>query len=178
MANLYEKFVLNYYKKHYPELKAKSEVISWNVNSMNSDDEALAFLPRMRTDITLTYANKILIIDTKFYQYSLVKYSRYQNSHLKHHSDNLYQIFTYVKNKDKINTGNVKGLLLYAQTVKDGEIRHKYMMAGNEFYVQTLNLNQDFARIKAQLDDIVNLIKDKKALYYKMMCTQNIGHIN
>lgn len=164
MANLYEKFVLNYYKKHYPELKAKSEVISWNVNSMNSDDEALAFLPRMRTDITLTYANKILIIDTKFYQYSLVKHSRYQNSHLKHHSDNLYQIFTYVKNKDKINTGNVKGLLLYAQTVKDGEIRHKYMMAGNEFYVQTLNLNQDFARIKAQLDDIVNLIKDKKAL--------------
>lgn len=118
----------------------------------------------MRTDITLTYANKILIIDTKFYQHSLVKHSRYQNSHLKHHSDNLYQIFTYVKNKDKINTGNVKGLLLYAQTVKDGEIRHKYMMAGNEFYVQTLNLNQDFARIKAQLDDIVNLIKDKKAL--------------
>lgn len=164
MANLYEKFVLNYYKKHYPELKAKSAVIRWNVNSMNSDDEALAFLPRMKTDITLTYANKILIIDTKFYQYSLVKHSRYQNSHLKHHSDNLYQIFTYVKNKDKINTGNVKGLLLYAQTVKDGEIRHKYMMAGNEFYVQTLNLNQDFARIKAQLDDIVNLIKDKKAL--------------
>ena len=59
-------FVLNYYKKHYPELKAKSAVIRWNVNSMNSDDEALAFLPRMRTDITLTYANKILIIDTKF----------------------------------------------------------------------------------------------------------------
>ena len=41
------------------------------------------------------------------------------------------------------------------------------MMAGNEFYVQTLNLNQDFARIKAQLDDIVNLIKDKKALQNK-----------
>ena len=54
---------------------------------------------------------------------------------------------------------------MYAQNCqKMGEIRHKYMMAGNEFYVQTLNLNQDFARIKAQLDDIVNLIKDKKAL--------------
>lgn len=57
---------------------------------------------------------------------------------------------------------------MYAQTVKDGEIRHKYMMAGNEFYVQTLNLNQDFARIKAQLDDIVNLIKDKKLYRIKI----------
>lgn len=161
MANLYEKFVLNYYKKHYPELKAKSEVISWNVDS---DGEALSFLPRMRTDITLKYANKILIIDTKFYQYSLVKHSKYKNSHLKYHSDNLYQIFTYVKNKDKLNIGNVKGLLLYAQTVENGEIRHKYIMGGNEFYVQTLNLNQDFANIKTKLNDIIELIKDKKAL--------------
>lgn len=156
MANLYEKFVLNYYKKHYPELKAKSENIIWNVDG---DEQALLFLPIMRTDITLTYEDKTLIIDTKFYQRSLMKHGKYESSHLKHHSDNLYQIFTYVKNKDKVNSGKIKGLLLYAQTIQEGDINHKYMMGKNEIYVRTLNLNQDFKGIKNQLADIANLIK-------------------
>lgn len=32
------------------------------------------------------------------------------------HSGNVYQIFTYVKNQDTANTGNVSGMLLYAKT--------------------------------------------------------------
>ena len=157
MANLYEKFVLNYYKKHYPELRAKSENIIWNVNG---DKQALLFLPRMRTDITLTYKDKILIIDTKFYQCSLTKQDRYQDSHLKHHSNNLYQIFAYVKNRDRVNTGKIKGLLLYAQTIQDGKIDHKYIMDKNEIYVRNLNLNQDFVDIENQLASIVDIVKN------------------
>lgn len=70
------------------------------------------------------------------------------------HSNNLYQIFTYVKNLDKENTGNVSGLLLYAKTTDKMQPDHVYQMGGNIIGVKTLDLNCDFAEIKKQLDDI------------------------
>ena len=74
-------------------------------------------------------------------------------------SGNLYQIFTYVKNKEselKENDIEVSGMLLYAMTNENIQPNSEYMMSGNKISVKTLNLNQNFELIKAQLDDIVN----------------------
>lgn len=71
----------------------------------------------------------------------------------------LYQIFTYVKNKEselKENDIEVSGMLLYAMTNENIQPNSEYMMSGNKISVKTLNLNQNFELIKAQLDDIVN----------------------
>lgn len=73
-------------------------------------------------------------------------------------SAHLYQIFAYVKNMDQGNTGNVSGLLLYAQTADEMFPEGKpFIISGNSIGARTLNLNQDFKHISKQLDDIVKL---------------------
>ena len=71
-------------------------------------------------------------------------------------ADNLYQIFSYVKNMDIDNTGNVSGLLLYAKTEEDtfpdGE---PIVIVGNRIGARTLDLNRNFTEIAKQLDGIV-----------------------
>lgn len=147
MHVLYEKFILAYYKKHFPQFKVTQSHIPWN-----TDDGMIELLPRMRSDIMIEYKEKVLIIDAKYYDSSMQTNSRYGNKTI--HSHNLYQIFAYVKNKDTMHSGNVSGMLLYANT--DGENPDKqYLMDGNKISVKTLDLNCDFVEVRKQLDAII-----------------------
>lgn len=108
----------------------------------------------MQTDITLTYGGQTLIIDAKYYE--RIWQSRFDVETF--HSGNLYQIFTYVKNKDAAVAGTghqVSGMLLYAKTDEDLVPDNVYHMSGNQISVKTLDLNQAFPKIAAQLDSIV-----------------------
>ena len=68
----------------------------------------IRFLPIMQTDIFLRLKEKILILDAKYYGRSLQQqFDKYTL-----HSGNVYQIFTYVKNQDKDNTGLKRSLRL------------------------------------------------------------------
>ncbi len=149
MSRLYEKFILNYYKKEHPKISASSSKIDWQI-----DDGIDFLLPKMLSDVMLEYSDKILIIDAKFYSHNTTQnYGKDM-----HHTTNLYQIFTYVKNKDievKGNDMEVSGMLLYARTNEDIQPDSDYVMSGNKISVKTLDLNQDFEIIKNQLDDIV-----------------------
>ena len=72
-------------------------------------------------------------------------------------SAHLYQIFAYVKNMDKANTGNVSGLLLYAKT--QDEVFPEgapFVIGGNRIGAKTLDLNVDFDAIKSRLDRIAD----------------------
>ena len=72
---------------------------------------------------------------------------------------NLYQIFTYVKNKEIEMQGNdveISGMLLYARTTSEIQPDSDYVMSGNRISVKTLDLNHDFKIIRNQLDNIVN----------------------
>ena len=71
------------------------------------------------------------------------------------HSNNLYQIFTYVKNKS-VEGGEVSGMLLYARTDEDIQPDNDYIMSGNKISVKTLDLNRDFSEISAQLNAIAD----------------------
>ena len=146
MNRLYEKFILNYFKKEHSYLKAYSPQIDWQL-----DDDYGDMLPRMQTDITLEHEDKILIIDAKYY--SNTTQSHYDAKTI--HSHNLYQIFTYVKNKEVQVDEEVSGMLLYARTREKIQPDHDYLMSGNKISVKTLDLNQDFDTIKDQLDNIV-----------------------
>lgn len=149
MNRLYEKFILEYYKKHYPELNANAAQIPWAL-----DDGIGEMLPIMQSDIQLQKENSILIIDAKYYksttQMNFKKYSL--------HSNNLYQIFTYVKNREyqsQEHGSKVSGTLLYAKTDEVVQPDNIYQMHGNQISVQTLDLNLPFQEIANQLDTIV-----------------------
>lgn len=151
MCRLYEKFILEYYRKEHPKLKASASQIPWQL-----DDDVNDMLPIMQTDITLSSNNKVLIIDAKYYSKTLQ--SRYNTKSL--HSSNLYQIFTYVKNKElelSDKEYEVAGMLLYAKTDELVLPDNEYKMSGNKVIVKTLDLDCDFVAISSQLDTIVDL---------------------
>ena len=109
----------------------------------------------MQTDITLIGKEKTLIIDTKFYSHSISLHF----DKISYLSNNLYQIFTYVKNKDINNTGNVEGMLLYAKT--EDEIlteENTFNLSGNNISIKVLDLNQKWNKIKEKLDNIATCI--------------------
>jgi 5-methylcytosine-specific restriction enzyme subunit McrC len=74
--------------------------------------------------------------------------------HASIHSGNLYQIFTYVKNKAAASDDTVSGLLLYAKTQEAITPDFEFSMSGNRIGAKTLDLNADFEQIKRQLDEI------------------------
>lgn len=148
MYRLYEKFVLEYYRRHYPQLNASAAHIDWDV-----DGGEIEYLPVMKSDITLRHKGKTLIIDTKYYAQAMQTNSLYNSRTL--HSHHMYQIFTYVKNMDSAYSGNVSGLLLYAKTDEEFIPDSDCVIGGNRISVKTLDLNTDFSNISKQLNAIV-----------------------
>ncbi len=151
MNLLFQNFVLNFYKKEFPDIKASSKQLYWSEDNSNP---LVKFLPVMQTDILLEtkQSDRKLIIDTKYYEKIMLQnHEKFSVS-----PGNLYQILSYVKNMDKDNVGNVSGLLLYARTDEDyfpsdGE---PIAVGNNLIDVKTLDLNTDFECIRTQLRTI------------------------
>lgn len=153
ISRLYEKFILEYYAQEFgeriKEFSSRAAQIPWQL-----DDGYDALLPVMQTDITLTYGHQILIIDAKYYRRTIQTNYGVQTLH----SGNLYQIFTYVKNKEAQLSGTgykVSGMLLYAKTDEELVPDNIYQMSRNQISVKTLDLNQEFSEIEKQLKQIV-----------------------
>lgn len=151
MHRLYERFILEFYRKERKDLTASAMQIDWVL-----DDDYDDMLPKMQTDITLTKDNKTFIIDAKYYS----KTTQHQYNSNTLHSSNLYQIFTYVKNRTeqmKQINGEVSGMLLYAGTDENVVPKNNtYSMSGNKNIVHSLDLNRDFEDIKSELNEIAN----------------------
>ena len=151
MAKVYEKFILEYYRHHHPNLSPNPNAIKWNLDT-DFANQVIVYLPKMQSDITLRRDGRTLIIDAKYYSKNIQQ--QYDSNSLI--SGNLYQIFTYVKNEDKANSGKVSGMLLYAKTNSDVMPVANFSTGGNRISVKTLNLDSDFSEIKRQLDTIVD----------------------
>ena len=149
MHRLYEKFILGYYKYHYKNiLDASAPAIDWI-----TDNERM--LPGMFSDIVLydKESGKKLIIDAKYYSNAIQENEYYNRETFK--SNNLYQIFTYVKNEDKLKDGTVSGMLLYAKTDNNDIIDEQYNMDGNIIRVCNLDLSVDFQHVRDRLNSFV-----------------------
>ena len=149
MCRLYEKFILEYYRRHYPQFHPSAAQIDWALDDGYDD-----MLPVMQSDIHLQQGNTVLIIDAKYYAHTTQK--QFDTHTL--HSANLYQIFTYVKNRSYAfgeGENTVSGMLLYAKTDESIQPDGVFTMHKNRISVQTLDLNQSFEEIASQLDEIV-----------------------
>ncbi|PWG60260.1 5-methylcytosine-specific restriction endonuclease system specificity protein McrC [Bifidobacterium catulorum] len=150
MHRIYEKFLFGYYSREWRgRIKTTHHRIPWMC-------PAGVELPVMQPDVVLDNGRDTLIIDAKYYTRTM---QRNFDSYTMH-STNMYQMFTYVKNKTFQLSANgdahiVSGMVLYARTDEERQPDGEFDMDGNRIIVRTLDLNQDFSGISSQLDDIV-----------------------
>lgn len=154
MAALFESFVRNFYLKEQSEFKVRREDIYWNAEAINNSN--LMLLPKMQTDITLESGNHKIIIDTKYYKQTLAfNYSD------KFHSNNLYQMYSYLtnleKNMNNTNNYNCEGILLYPTVQR--EINESYKIGNHIVRIITIDLSQDWKVIHKKLLDILHYQK-------------------
>ena len=159
MCRLYEKFILEYFRREHPRLRASASFVEWALDDGVSDG-----LPAMRSDITLSAGGRVLIIDAKYYASTMQ--SNFDKRTV--HSGNLYQIFAYVKNKQAAleragESVEVSGMLLYAATDEEVLPDFTYRMSGNQIGVRTLDLDRPFEEIRAQLDGIADMLTSPSA---------------
>lgn len=149
MNQLFEAFVFNFYQIEQSRYRVRSEQIRWQFESDIPGAEL--HLPVMRTDITLESRHDKIIIDTKYYKETLAE--RFGKETVK--SANLYQLFSYLiqqRNEDK-KTHRAKGILLYPTIEKDYNLAYQYQ--GHEIQIRTVNLNEDWRKIKERLLHII-----------------------
>ena len=146
LPKLFEKFIFAFYKSELPDCSVLyQKKINWKTDNFE-------MLPTMNVDTIIVSGSNKLIIDTKFYSKTSQIHPFSNNRTVI--SSNLYQIFTYVKNEAaNFPENNVGGMLLYPQV--DEEIKNApYNMSGNNVFVRTVDLNQEFTIIRQELMEI------------------------
>jgi 5-methylcytosine-specific restriction enzyme subunit McrC len=145
MPKLFEKFILNFYRRECPQYAVKSERISWPATS--HDDPRLLLLPHMYTDISLRKPGKTLIIEAKFYQRTLRKHYEVE----KVYSDNLYQLLSYLAGLEARGgqDAEASGILLYP--LVDKPVNALYTFGRHSVQISTLDLTKSWQEIRQQL---------------------------
>jgi 5-methylcytosine-specific restriction enzyme subunit McrC len=144
MALVFQAFVKNFLRIEQSKYEVRSLQLEWDAEG---DEAHTKLLPKMTTDIHLVGAGERIIIDTKYYKDAFSE--NYGKQSL--HSENLYQLFAYLKNAEKRGPeyATVKGVLLYPAV---GEMPpFQAMIQGHEIRVLTINLDQAWQTIRADL---------------------------
>lgn len=154
MALVFQAFVRNFFRIEQREFTVKSLSLRWDVE--NGTEASFHLLPRMATDIHLIGPKRRLIIDTK---YSPKLFQVYHDKR-SFRSEHLFQLFTYVKNAEALGQAyrNVEGMLLYPAV--GGAIDERFEVQGHLMRVATVNLDQDWPRIRA---DLLQLLEPHRA---------------
>lgn len=145
MRKVFEDFVRNFAIRHLPEAEVSAMEIKWQATDFG--EGTLTHLPGMRTDVTVNWPDRKLILDCKYYQDALV--SRYDV--LKFHTGNLYQLHAYLTNKAvELGWENVEGMLLYPSN--GYHIDDTFTLHGHHrIRVSTIDLNQCWPEIESNL---------------------------
>lgn len=149
MAYLFENFVRNFYRRELKGYMVKRENIYWDTYVENKD--LFGYLPNMQTDITLLSDSRKIIIDTKYYK----DVFSYNMNAKKLNSNNLYQLFSYLKNsevKGGVHT-NSEGILLYPKV--NEQVDFEYIVQGHKIKIKTIDLNAEWKVIYERLINIV-----------------------
>ena len=144
MALVFQAFIRNFLQIEQSKYQVSAIQLEWDAEG---DTPSLDQLPAMNTDVFLSSPTDRIIVDTKYYGEAMQQ--RFSKRTL--HSDNLYQIFSYLKNSERrgVEFANSRGVLLYP-TVAD-ELDFRVTIQGHELRAVTLNLNQDWKRIRSDL---------------------------
>lgn len=140
MARLFEAFVRSFYLLEQRAFKVQGLKIEWDAEC--ETEEGRLALPQMRTDVCLIGHTRKIILDCKYYKEAL------QTNWGKRtvRSAHLYQLFAYLRNKDReLGWDQCEGILLYPAV--DMPLNHCYRIQGHRVSIRTINLNQDWPSI-------------------------------
>ncbi len=152
LSALFESFVLNFYRHELPPSwnVNSSPIIHWQLVAPNAD--ALTLMPRMETDVCLCGHGRAIILDTKLYAQAL-KTNAYGSPKL--FSPNLYQIFTYLRQRSCApGWERAEGVLLYPRATSNFAV--EFTTHGHRIRAMVLDLAQPWESIHAGLMHIVN----------------------
>jgi 5-methylcytosine-specific restriction enzyme subunit McrC len=151
MRLLFQDFVRNFYELEQAAFRVASPRIRWQAEF--EGEEAETYLPGMQTDVCLAGKKtpRNIILDCKYYKEALVTHHKQML-----HSEHLYQIFAYLKNKE-VEPGweECEGILLYPAVRRSLDLRYK--IQGHPVRIATINLNQDWQQIERDMLGIIGL---------------------
>lgn len=149
MARVFEDFVRNFYRTEQKEYAVHPLSIQWDAEEIAASGAAR--LPAMIIDIYLRSKSRRLIIDTKYYTKALQQ-SPFGTPSF--HSNNLYQIFAYLKNAAAHEPfANWEGMLLYPKVGQ--QLRESYVINGHSITIATIDLAQPWPAIAGDLLDLL-----------------------
>ena len=160
MELVFELFIYKFYEK---ELKNEYKVYSQQHLNWKLENGQQGILPSMRMDTVLygKHIDKTIIIDTKYYPDYMKNSFHSEEDKRTLISGNLYQMNAYMNN---INTDNeLVGMLLYPMPYSENKISEKYnidvvskgMVKKAILQIQTVNLNNEWRKIKEELIKII-----------------------
>ncbi len=160
MWALFEEFAAGFYRREAKAYRVRSKQrIRW-AGSGGATEADKALIPVMEADLILESRERLLesgkrriILDTKFYRETL-------GGRGKLHSNNLYQLLAYLRNREATMQGEAKpggprhdGILLYPQV---GEpLRAHIRLEGFEIRARTVDLNRDWREIHDEMLAVV-----------------------
>lgn len=144
-ADLFERFVRNFYRAHLGNCNVHRENLSWRAEA------ASASIPLMSTDTTIeprSYVSWRVVVDTKYYRDYLTSN---RDWHGKFHSGHLYQMYAYLRTQEDRGGAFQKasGLLLYP--VVRGSINEAFRVQGHAIRIATIDLSKPWQDIDHNL---------------------------
>ena len=151
MANLFERFVANFYKREQTRFSVRPQLLEWS--NLTGPHEDRLYLPMMRTDVFLRSSREAILIDCKFYVAALHHGPR--RDHLR--QDHLRQITVYADRlRERLpSTTALEAMLLYPVVARETPLT--YEANGYKLTIRFINLNQDWRRIHRDLLQIVGI---------------------
>ena len=142
MERLYEDFIIQFYRREQNRYRVnhRGRTIDWEDHG--TPDHQRSKLPRMEADVILEAPDRRIIMDAKYYKEALG--GRYGG---KLHSDNLYQLLAYLRNREATEASGPKheGILIYPTV--DAPVTVDVCLEGFFVQARTIDLAQKWSDI-------------------------------
>ena len=142
MEKLYEDFIIQFYRREQDRFRVnhRGRTIAWE--DEGTPDHQRSKLPQMQADVILEAPDRRIIMDAKYYKEALG--GRYGG---KLHSNNLYQLLAYLRNREATESSGPKheGILLYPTV--DAPVTVDVCLEGFSVQARSIDLAQKWPDI-------------------------------
>lgn len=144
MCVLFKQFVIEYYRRHHKIYRLLSPNFEWNITGKIN----VELLPTLQADLYVSNYEKRVVILTRYNKTEIDK-------------NDILLLNSIVKNIDTNNTGDISGVLLYGATeqTQNSIKNEKFSINKNKIIIKSIDLSDDFERVKNQLENIISIIK-------------------